>query len=539
MPWGHSNLNLQAKEPSTLTGKGVKVAVIDTGVDMDHPDLAVKGGKCVLDEIGACDRSYDDEEGHGTHVAGIIAAQDNGIGVVGIAPEAEIYAVKSLDDEGTGTSTTIMAGIQWAIDHQMDIINLSLTTPYEDYGIKQMVDKAYKSGILVIAAAGNVGTASGYGNTVQYPAKFPSVIAVAATNQFNVRIPTSSTGEEVELAAPGDAIYSTVSGGGYGTMRGTSMAAPHVAGLAALYMEKYPDASNIEIRKKLEMNAKDLGVPGKDSFYGAGLAQADTTVDSSEELPVTYTADDKGTIRLNLKSVLEKYEAYNLYRFDRLIMEKSSDASVVDYAGQGPVSYRVHPVEYGVENRDVEISIEVDVAGPYFSDMSNEAWYNRYLTYLYSEKVINGYGENKIKPGQLVTRAEAVTMLGRALNLSGTARPSRFKDVGAASFASGYIESAADLGIIKGRLDGTFHPEQPVTRAEMAILLARAYEFANVKDVRFSDVKSGMAGYKEILELAGAQITEGYPDGTFRPSETMNRATYAVFLAKARQEEFR
>jgi subtilisin len=531
IPWSHQTLNVPDRPQTSFTGKGVKIAIVDTGVSTNHPDLLVRGGDCVLEETGACDQSYEDIDGHGTHVAGIIAALDNDIGVVGIAPEAEIYAVKSLGNDGTGTSTTIMSGINWAIENKVDIINLSLTTPYEDFGIKSMVDKAVKNGIMVIAAAGNVGTFTGNSNTVQYPAKYANVIAVAATNRLNQRISTSSTGEEVDFAAPGDAIYSTAPGGGYATMRGTSMAAPHVTGLAALYMEKYPEATSAVIRKLLESNAKDIGEPGRDTFYGVGLAQFEKSTPEGQKL--TYTADTTGKVSLNVRPILEKYGSYNVYRNDTLLLEEATDSIVIDFASQGFVTYKINPVENGIENQNVEYRVNAVIQAPYFSDMNNEIWYNRYLVFLYSEKILTGYGKNSLRPGQLVTRAEAVTMLGRALKLNGATRPTRFKDVPQSSFASGYIEAAAEMGILKGKADGSFQPNQLVTRAEMAILLARAYNLQPFTDITFLDVNSSIAGHMEISALAGAKITDGYADGTFKPGESMNRANFGVFLAKA------
>lgn len=533
--WSHRYINLRAKKPATLTGKGIRIAVIDSGIATDHPDLNVKGGECVLDEKGACDEGFDDNDvdGHGTHVAGIIAALDNGFGVAGVAPGAELYAVKALDDEGSGTSTTVMAGIQWAVENKMDIINLSLTTPYNDFGIKKMIDLAVENDILVIAAAGNDGDAKGKYNTVRYPAKYANVLAVSATNKADVRISISSTGYEVDLAAPGEEILSTVPGG-YATMRGTSMAAPHVTGLAALYMERYPEASAKDIWKLLEKNAVDIGPKGRDSFYGAGLAQVDATVESTIDITVPNKADASGTVTLDMKPFLEKYQTYNIYRFDSLIVKNGTEETVVDYAGQGRVHYKIHPVENGVEQQNIIISQTLFLKEPYFSDMENDLWFNRYLVYLHGEKILNGYSGSRLKPTELVTRAEAVTMLGRALGLDGsTRRPTRFTDVPKASFASGYIELAAEAGIISGRLDGTFRPNQPVTRAEMAILLARAYNLQPAVDITFLDVNSSITGNLEISALAGAKITAGYADSTFRPGETMNRATYAVFLAKA------
>jgi subtilisin len=535
VPWSHPYLNLQAKKPATLTGKGIKVAVIDSGIATDHPDLDVKGGECVLDEEKACDQGFNDNDvdGHGTHVAGIIAALDNGFGVAGVASGAELYAVKALDSEGEGTSTTIMAGIQWAVENKMDIINLSLTTPYNDFGIKKMIDLAVENDILVIAAAGNDGDAKGKYNTVRYPAKYANVLAVSATNKSDVRISISSTGYEIDLAAPGEDILSTVPGG-YATMRGTSMAAPHVAGLAALYMERYPEATAKDIWKLLEKNALDIGPKGRDTFYGAGLAQIDATIESTIDISVPGSIGKNGTVTLDMNPFLEKYQAYNIYRFDSLIVKNGTVDKVVDYAGQGRVHYKIHPIVNGVEQQNNVISQTLFLKEPYFSDMENDLWYNRYLVYLHGDKILNGYSGSRLKPTQLVTRAEAVTMLGRALGLDGsTRRPTRFTDVPKASFASGYIEAAAEAKIISGRVDGTFRPDQPVTRAEMAILLARAYKLQPAADITFLDVNSRITGNAEISAIAGASITAGYADGTFRPSETMNRASFAVFLAKA------
>jgi subtilisin len=541
VPWAHGEryLNIKAKQPSTLTGKGVKVAVIDSGVDKDHPDLRVKGGKCVLDlskDPKACANSYDDQDGHGTHVAGIIGALNNGIGMVGVAPGAEIYALKALDADGYGSSTTIMAGIQWAIQNKMDIINLSLSSSEIDYGIKAMVDKAYQRGIIVVSAAGNRGDVNGKLNTVEYPGAFANVISVAATNASNQRIPYSATGPELDFSAPGEQILSTLPGGKYGLASGTSMAAPHVTGMIALYMEKYPSASNRLIRDLLEWNSRDLGVAGKDRLYGAGLVQVDPSVILNDEIPLEFNASENGTVTIDMKPVLEKFtEGYNIYRFNQPLKLNATDETIVDYGSKGSIEYRIHPIEKGVENRRKMILLYVIVETPYFSDLSNDAWFSPYLVLLHQKNILYGYSENRLMPNKLVTRAEAVTMLGRALGLNGEQRATRFTDVPAASFASGYAEAAAELGIIRGRVDGSFKPDQPVTRAEMAMLLARAYNLPEVEGISFTDVNSSLAGYKEISNLAGAKITEGYADGSFKPGASMERATYAVFLAKAEE----
>jgi subtilisin len=258
------------------TGSGVKVAVIDTGIDLTHSDLQVYGGANIINS----NSTANDDNGHGTHVAGIIAAQDNDIGVVGVAPEAQLYAVKVLDSSGSGTWSSVISGIQWAIDNHMDIINMSLGSSSGSTTLKQACDKAYNAGILVVAAAGNSGTTSTTANNVIYPAAYDSVVAVAAVDSTSTRASFSSTGSQVEVAAPGVDVYSTYKGNAYKTLSGTSMASPHVAGVAALVIASgITDANNNgrindEVRTRLQQTATDLGTTGRDVIYGYGLVDA-------------------------------------------------------------------------------------------------------------------------------------------------------------------------------------------------------------------------------------------------------------------------
>lgn len=533
--YSHEKINLNSKYPTNLKGKGIKIAVIDTGV-AQHPDLVIKSGTCTLDK-SKCSNSYTDDNGHGTHVAGIIAAQDNSIGVIGVAPEAEIYAIKSLDSKGEGTTSSILAGIDWAITQNVDIINLSLSTSFEDVGMKEIIDKAYQKGILVIAAAGNEGTSDGSADSVQYPARFENVIAVSAVDVNNQRLKTSSTGNDVEIAAPGELILSTIPNG-YKYMSGTSMAAPHVTGLAALYMEKFPTLSNVEIRKLLQQNAEDLGEVGRDPLYGYGLAQVDT-LNEMADISVPAEVSLNGSVKINMAELLQKYSQYNIYRFDKLIASNSSSPVIFDYGLQGDIKYTINIVENGIEQKAKSLNLDVRLTSPYFSDLSNSQWFSRYMIYLNSQSILFGIKENIIGPSQLVTRAQAVAMMGRALGLDGKERSTRFTDVGSNNFASGYIESAAEKGYLSGFPDGTFRPEQPVTRAEMAILLSNGYVLSKSDKISFSDVNSNVKGAQQISNIANAGITEGYLDGAFRPYEHMSRSTYSVFLARAENDLFK
>ncbi|WP_242878802.1 S8 family peptidase [Clostridium beijerinckii] len=202
--WGVNRIQAQTSWSSSYTGKGVKIGIVDTGI-ANHEDLSVAGGAAFTSYT----TSYLDDNGHGTHVAGIIGAKNNGYGIVGVANEASLYAIKVLGNDGAGYLSDIIAGIDWCITNKMDIINLSLGSSIPSTALQQEVDKAYNQGILVVAAAGNDGTSDGSTDTVDYPAKYSSVIAVAAIDSNNKRPSFSSTGNTVEVAAPGVNILST------------------------------------------------------------------------------------------------------------------------------------------------------------------------------------------------------------------------------------------------------------------------------------------------------------------------------------------
>lgn len=270
--WGISKVKANTSWTKGFTGKGVKIAVIDTGV-AKHPDLIISGGVSTVDYT----TSYEDDEGHGTHVAGIIGAErNNGIGTVGVAPDADIYAVKALDSNGSGYLSDIIEGLDWSITNHMDIVNMSLGTSQDSYALHQAVDKAYANNIVVVAAAGNNGNSSGTGDTVEYPAKYSSVVAVSAVNSSLNRAGFSATGSTVEVAAPDVDVVSTYLNGEYASMSGTSMATPYTAGTVALLKNKYPTASASQLRTNLQKQSTDLGKKGKDPSYGYGLVQAPT-----------------------------------------------------------------------------------------------------------------------------------------------------------------------------------------------------------------------------------------------------------------------
>lgn len=316
LPWGVDRIGAALVHPYNK-GTGVRVAIIDTGIDYTHPDLNdnYMGGYNFVNN----NADPMDDNGHGTHVAGIVAAEDNDFGVIGVAPEAYLYGVKVLDRNGSGYFSDVIAGIDWSVQNGMQVISMSLGANTGSDALKAACDNAYNAGVLLVAAAGNDGNHLGTGDSVDYPARYESVIAVAATDSSssNTRASWSSTGPAVELSAPGVIINSTLFGGAYGTKSGTSMAAPHVSGTAALVFKSDETAwklagytngdgiwTNIEVRNVLDNTADNLGAPGRDNLYGYGLVDADEAappIDINPDItpPAQVTGVNINTINSN------------------------------------------------------------------------------------------------------------------------------------------------------------------------------------------------------------------------------------------------
>jgi len=262
IPWGVKRVNAAGAWNFTM-GDGVKVAIIDTGMDYNHADLAAN----YADGYNSIDPAKPplDDQGHGTHVSGTIGAVRDAKGVVGVAPKARLYAVKVLDRNGSGTFSNIVDGIQWAVDNGMQVINMSLGGSNGTPALAGAVAAADRAGITVICAAGNDS------GPVNYPAKYPEAVAISASSSADKIASFSSRGTEIALIAPGVSVYSSALGGGYTTMSGTSMAAPHVTGLAALSVAGGADTP-AKVKAALKKAAVSLGL--KPEEEGAGMVDA-------------------------------------------------------------------------------------------------------------------------------------------------------------------------------------------------------------------------------------------------------------------------
>ncbi|MER7815333.1 type VII secretion-associated serine protease mycosin [Streptomyces sp. NPDC096153] len=288
------------------TGKGVRVAVIDTGVDVKNPQLTpavdVKSGRNFLDKNlkdasgNKIERGNEngttDTVGHGTKVAGIIAARPaEGTGFVGLAPDATIIPIQQNDAEGHGTAETLAAAIDHAVDEGAGVINISQDTagavePAPE--LKQAIDRALDRDIVVVASAGNDGTGGNVKKT--YPASFEGVLAVASSDRNNERAAFSQSGDFVGVAAPGVDIVTTVPGGGHCADNGTSFSAPYVAGIAALIKSKHKDWTQEQVVAQIQQTA-ERSIAGHDRLVGWGVVdpvRALTEDDKPIDRPVAH-----------------------------------------------------------------------------------------------------------------------------------------------------------------------------------------------------------------------------------------------------------
>ncbi len=263
--WNLSKINSDlANEVST--GAGTVVAVIDTGVDYNHPELSSRFTSNKGYNVVNNGPDPMDDNGHGTHVAGTVAGM-----TVGVAPDATLYAVKVLNASGSGSITDVITGIEWAIDNGVDVINLSLGSPYSNQILQDVCTAAYRSGIFIAAACGN----SYFGPN--FPAHCQNVVSVCATDSDNKHAEFSNIYDDNDISAPGVGIKSALPGGKYDVLSGTSMASPHVAGVASLarsIRSKMPVDS-------LERCIEDLALYlGPREEFGYGLVMADSVVNN-------------------------------------------------------------------------------------------------------------------------------------------------------------------------------------------------------------------------------------------------------------------
>jgi subtilisin family serine protease len=324
--WGLTKINCPAAWDRTTGSPNITVAVIDTGVDLDHPELApllVQGNDMV--DLGPApvapagfhfegdfqgrDNNPQDEVGHGTHVAGTIAClSNNGVGVAGVTWNCRIMPVRVLarivsnanpaDVRGTGSAADIAAGIRWAVDHGARVLNLSLGGPTDTMVERDAIAYAIAHGAVVCAAMGNGGAGAG----LSFPGAYPDVVAVGAIDQADHRAVFSQVGPHIDVVGPGVGVLSTVWDNGFTSMSGTSMATPHVAGVAALVLSCNPGLTGAQVADILRQTARPLrdnpADPVPNNNYGFGCVDAQAAVNRAcPRISQTILCQPTGPVR--------------------------------------------------------------------------------------------------------------------------------------------------------------------------------------------------------------------------------------------------
>lgn len=542
----------------------IQVAVLDTGVNAEHPDLS--GRLLPGYDFVNNDKDPSDDNGHGTFVSGIIAANANGKGIVGIDLNVKILPVKVSNSSGKLSTENIAKGIYYAINQGADIINMSFGSDQPSVVEEEAIWEAYNAGIVLVAAAGNETTSE-----FSYPASYTPVISVAATGEHDSIADFSNYGQFIDISAPGEQIFSTLSTGGYGTSAGTSFSTPIISGLASLLKASHPNWSNDQIEWALEAGSDSLDQAEWNQYSGYGRVNAYNALtmdlpsweeDSSNKRSQASTLSNDHSQQDKIDFPMD--EDWFRIKVDQnstvtVTINNSSDtldlvASLYDAAGQihniddGGIgegehySFQAEKGEYFVylfdyynhwsdSAYDIQVSIEGnDQVKTNYSDVT---LYTKEINFLTDRRIIRGFPDGTFKPQRGVTRLQAVQMILNEMDIDveETNAPNPdFSDVTTETYGYKAIAKAVELGFIKGKDDGSFDPSGSLTRAQMAAILVAAYDLQGTYNGSFTDVPRGHWAYEIVSILAANNITVGYPDNIFKPAKTVTREHFSVFL---------
>lgn len=344
------------------TSSPVIIAVLDSGVDVNHPDL--KGNLLPGVNLDPTSKSYADNNGHGTMITGILAAKgNNGIGVSGVLWNARVLPIKVLDRYGKADVDILARGIRLAVDRKAKVVLMSVSNMTPSKALEDAVNYAESKGVVLVAASGNEGRSS-----VAYPAAYPTVIAVGAVNEKNVPIYQSNYGNELDIMAPGWGIYTTRMGGSYGSVKGTSAAAPQVAAAAAMILSEHPYYSPLDVRQILYSSTLSLGGRGWHSKTGYGLLNINMAVRTSAPADISEPNNTKATakafpIESQIRGVLNSKDTVDWYYSDIPYEGKLTIESRVYTSSDAPLAatfYRDgnNPVTYYLGNGSTTISVD-------------------------------------------------------------------------------------------------------------------------------------------------------------------------------------
>jgi hypothetical protein len=511
--WGYGRVN--APGAWNFSQRPVTVAVLDTGLDATHPEFAGRvapGANYV--RLG---QPPADDNGHGTHVAGIIAAAGgNGVGGLGMAWQARIMPIKVADSSGNLTSEAWLNGITFAVNNGAQVLNMSFGGTTYSSTEQAYITDAWNHGVVLVASAGNSGDS---GNPVEYPAAYVNVISVAATGPDNTRAYYSESNNAVTVAAPGgDArfsndpvshfVVSTWPLGlgsnyqtGYAMEIGTSQSAPFVSGLAALMLGTNAAWSNATLVERIERTATDLGAPGRDDGTGYGLINVAAAVGNPPGPPAPPTVPPPPTAT----------------------------------TAPPPPAPLTPPPTVTPRPTDPPRPTPTPTLGPgcLFTDLCPGNAALPFVQDLVRRGAVSGYGDRSFRPSLPLTRGAAakLVVLARGVPLAISGVPA-FADVPLTAPLAPYIVSAARQGLIAGYPDGSFQPDRPITRGQLAklIVLARGWQLVDPGISSFPDVAYGSPLSYYMETVVAYQVMPTFPDRTFRPDLPVTRGEAARYV---------
>jgi subtilisin family serine protease len=385
--WAHPRINSPAAWALGAGGANIIIAILDTGVDLNHPEFQGR----LVPGFSAFEGSPHDDHGHGTHVAGIAAATgNNGMGVAGMAWQAKIMPVKVLDASGKGTHSGIARSMDWAVDQGARIINLSLGGVNSSATLSGAIQRAHSRGVLIVASAGNCGGTNhidngcAIRNQTVYPAAYDQTLAVAATTASDTIAAFSNQGAYVGVAAPGSGILSTRRSAGYGEGSGTSQAAPFVSGLAALVWSLDPSLTAGQVEQIIKSTAVDRGPVGFDIAFGHGRIDAWAAVANTQlqapTLSEVYNPNREAQYTLSW-SVVPQATGYTLEEDDnaafntpRILYSGAASQATLSGRETGTWYYRVRSTQVSSGRMSAwsnSVSVRVGLDAPYLLPIEN------------------------------------------------------------------------------------------------------------------------------------------------------------------------
>ncbi|MFS0674955.1 S8 family serine peptidase [Ornithinibacillus sp. 179-J 7C1 HS] len=557
----------------------VTIAVLDTGVNASHPDLVGR----VLDGYDFINDDNDplDDQGHGTFVAGVIAANANRMGPVGINHQSRILPVKIMNENGEASIYDVVEGIYYAIEQNVDIINMSYRATQSSSIEREAIVKAYKEGITLIGAAGNDSKADKV-----YPAAYNEVIAVTAADEDGSIAEYSNFGTWVDIMAPGTDIIGTNQEGTYSVGSGTSFAAPVVSGIASLLLSKNPDLSPSQIKWFLEAGAYFSRKQDWNQQAGFGMVNAYKSLtipypslidDTANQFTNALDISDGGNLmeKIDVPTDQDWYRlefsqntsisisltniplpldlVAELYQYESGSLQK---IQVIDSAGMGgneQLSMELNPGVYALAIKDnnynwspfgYQLAVDIEQGATrdgleesvIFPDIKG-SWAAEEIMFLSNRGTIVGFPDGTFKLNANIDRAAAATVIAKELTLP--MELSSFQDVSNSHWASQYIGAAAKAGILTGYGNNNFKPNSPLTRAEMASILVRAYQLKGADARLFRDVTTAHWAYEDIQSLVANGITAGYPDESFKPNAYITRAEFSAMVARIIDDSFK